>query len=312
MQSQMPGELGNAIFSMFEGDIEGPVRTDFGFHVVRVDEILERGPMPLADVRFELENELRDREAEALYRDLERNISDALFDATDMASLAAAVGLEVMSAERFERIGGEPFGANQAAIDAIFDSRILNDGEISEIIELDANRSAVFKVSNYHEATRQPMEDVREIIVSALKDSKGRNIASGKTDQLLAALADGANFEGTASAVDAVFTPAALFTRQSDNPDQAILVAVFNARKPSVHQPTTGTVITSTGEYAVYSISEVIPGRPESIPLAERDAGKTALTQRSGQSDYNALVSQLEADADIAISDSALQTPDIL
>ncbi len=312
MQSQMPGELGNAIFSMFEGDIEGPVRTDFGFHVVRVDEILERGPMPLADVRFELENELRDREAEALYRDLERNISDALFDATDMASLAAAVGLEVMSVERFERIGGEPFGANQAAIDAIFDSRILNDGEISEIIELDANRSAVFKVSNYHEATRQPMEDIREIIVSALKDSKGRNIASGKTDQLLAALADGANFEGTASAVDAAFTPSALFTRQSNNPDQAILVAVFNARKPNAQQPTTGTVIASTGEYAVYSISEVIPGRPESIPLAERDAGKTALTQRSGQSDYNALVSQLEADADIAISDSALQTPDIL
>ena len=49
MQSQMPGELGNGIFSMFEGDIEGPVRTDFGFHVVQLNEILERGPMPLAE-----------------------------------------------------------------------------------------------------------------------------------------------------------------------------------------------------------------------------------------------------------------------
>ena len=312
MQSQMPGELGDAIFSMFEGDIEGPVRTDFGFHIVRLDEILERGPMPLADVRFELENELRDSEAEALYRDLERKISDELFDATEMASMAAAVGLEVLSVEKFERIGGKPFGANQAAIDAIFDSRVLHDGEISEIIELDANRSAVFKVTNYYEATRQPIEDVREIIVSALKASRGRNIASGKTDQLMAALADGANFQGTASAAGAAVTSSALFTRESENPDQAILVAVFNASKPSVHRPTTGTVITSTGDYAVYSISEVIPGRPESIPLAERDAGKTSLTQQSGNADYSAFVSQLEADADIAISDSALQTPDIL
>ncbi|MFQ5983746.1 MAG: hypothetical protein ACE5KS_10295, partial [Woeseiaceae bacterium] len=77
-------------------------------------------------------------------------------------------------------------------------------------------------------------------------------------------------------------------------------------RKPAPDAPTTGTAITRTGEYAVYSISEVIPGRPESIPLSERDAAKTALTQQSGVEDYNALVSQLEQHADVVISDDAL------
>ena len=121
----------------------------------------------------------------------------------------------------------------------------------------------------------------------------------------------GSDFEEAANAAGGAVTPSALFTRQSENPDEAILVGVFNAMKPSVDLPITGTVITSTGEYAVYSLSEVIPGRPESIPLAERDAGKISLTQQSGNSDYVAFVSQLEADADIAISDSALQTQDI-
>ncbi len=310
MQSQMPGELGDTIFSMVEGDIEGPVRTDFGFHVVRLDEILERGPMPLAGVRFELENELRDNEVDALYREVERKISDALFDLTEMASLAEAVGLEVLTVERFARIGGEPFGANQAAIEAIFDARVLHDGEISEIIELDANRSAVFKVSTYYEATRQPIEDVRELIVGALKATKGRDIVLGKTDQLLAALADGADFDEAASAAGATIEPPTLVGRQSQNPDQAILVQVFNARKPKPDQPTTGLAITRTGVYAVYSISDVIPGRPESIPRAERDAGKTSLTQQSGNADYMAFVSQLQADADVAIIESALEQPD--
>ena len=310
MQSQMPGELGNAIFSMFAGDIEGPVRTAFGFHVVQLDEILERGPMPLADVRFELENELRDSEVDELYRDIERNISDALFDAQDLASIAEAVGLEVRSVERYARIGGDPFGTNQAAIDAIFDDRLLHDGEISEVIELDANRSAVFEVSTYYEATRQPIEDVRELIVGALKTSKGREIVSGKTEQLLSALADGADFEEAASAAGAAFTQPILVTRKSESPDAAVLNQVFNARKPKPDQPTTGSTITMTGEYAVYSISEVVRGRPESIPLAERDAGKTSLTQQSGVADYTAFVSQLEAEADVAISDSALKEPD--
>jgi peptidyl-prolyl cis-trans isomerase D len=310
MHSQMPGELGDAIFSMSEGDVEGPVKTDFGFHVVRLDEILERGPMPLADVRFELENELRDREADALYRDVERKISDALFDSTDLATIAEAVGLEVKKVDRFTRVGGEPFGTNQAAIDAIFDDRLLQGDDISEIVELDANRSVVFKVTQHYEATREPIEDVRELIVGALKAEKGRNIASGQTDQLLAALADGADFEEAATAAGAEYSPPALVARQSEKPDQAILVEVFNAKKPTPDQPTVGSAITRTGEYAVYSISEVIPGRPESIPLAERDAGKTSLTQQSGIEDYTAYVSQLEKDADIAVNDEALEEQD--
>ena len=311
LQSQMPGELGDAIFSMFEGDIEGPVKTDFGFHVVRLDEILERGPAPLAEVRSELEIELRDSEVDALYRDVERDLSNALFDATELATMAEAVGLEVKSVERFPRIGGEPFGSNQAAIDAIFDDGVLHDGEISEIIELDANRSAVFKVSNYYAATRQTIEEVRELIQGAVRTEKARNIVSGKVDQLLAALADGANFDEAATEVGATVTPSALVTRQSENPDQAILIAVFNARKPTPDKPTTGTAISGIGAYAVYSVSEVIPGRPETIPLAERDAAKVALAQQSGIEDYNAFVSQLEQDAAVVISDDAVARQDL-
>lgn len=311
MQSQMPGELGDAIFSMLEGDIEGPVKTDFGFHVVRLDEVLERGPMPLAQVRYELENELRDREVDFLYRDVERKLSDSLFDATELSALAEVAGLEVKSVERFPRIGGEPFGTNQAAIDAIFDDSILSDGEISEIVELDANRSAIFKVSRHYEATRQPIDEVRELIVGALRSEKSRNIVLGKTDQLLAVLADGADFEEAATEAGAVFTPQALVTRQSESPDQAILVEVFNARKPAPDKPTTGTAITRTGSYAVFSISAVIPGRPDSIPLAERDSAKTALAQQSGVEDYTAFVSQLEQSAKVTISDDALTQPEI-
>lgn len=306
MQSQMPDELGDAIFSMSEGDVEGPIRTEFGFHVVRLDEIHTRGPLPLSQVRNELEDELRDRELETLYRNLERKLSDALFDAKDLATIADLLGLEVKSVKKFPRTGGEPFGSNQAAIEAIFNDRILLAGEISEIVELDANRSAVFKVSRHYEAKRKTVDEVRELIVGALRSEKSRNIVRGKTDQLLAALADGADFKDAATAAGALVTPAALVTRQSEKPDQAILVEVFNARKPAPDKPTTGTAVTRAGAYAVYSLSAVIPGRPESVPLDERDATKKALAQQSGVEDYTAFVSQLERDAKVIISDDAL------
>ncbi len=50
-QTQLPGELGSAIFTMQQGDVTGPIRSDFGFHLVRLDVIAEQGPLPLEQVR---------------------------------------------------------------------------------------------------------------------------------------------------------------------------------------------------------------------------------------------------------------------
>ena len=48
------------------------------------------------------------------------------------------------------------------------------DGQISEVIELDNNRSAVFKVTAHHEASRQPMEEVRDQISGRHSHTGGR------------------------------------------------------------------------------------------------------------------------------------------
>jgi hypothetical protein len=54
----------------------------------------------------------------------------------------------------------------------------------------------------------------------------------------------------------------------------------------------------------------VIPGRPESIPLEERDAGKVRLTSEAGAADYTAVVLELERRADIVVADNALADPE--
>ena len=59
LREQYPPALGDALYSMEKGDIEGPIRTTFGFHIVRLDELRAGGPLPLAEIRGELERELR-------------------------------------------------------------------------------------------------------------------------------------------------------------------------------------------------------------------------------------------------------------
>jgi peptidyl-prolyl cis-trans isomerase D len=310
-RTQLSDELGGAIFSMAVGDVEGPVRTDFGFHVVKLDEILEQGPLPLDQVRGELLTELRATEAEDAFRELERQVSDALFDAPDMQSISAAVGLDVQTATGFTRSGGEPIGSNQAAIDAIFEASVLIDGQISEVIELDANSSAIFNVTQRYEASRLPLEDVRDNIEAGIRAQEAQTIIFNRAEQLLVALNNGEDFGAAAEAAGAAVSEPLLLGRQDPQIDQNILGQVFTAKKPQQGAPTRGSAVDSTGGITVYSLEAVLPGRPESIPLADRDAGKLELATQAGTSEFIAFVEALYNRADIVISEDALAAQDL-
>ena len=311
-ETQLPDALGAAIFSMQEGDLEGPVRSDFGFHIVRLDDILERGPLSLDQVRGELLTELRDREAESLYIDLERRLSDALFDMTDMQAIAAAVGVEIGTIEGFGRSGGEPFGSNQAAIDAVFDDAVLNGGQISEVIEIDVNGAAIFRVGQHNPATRQALEDVRDDMEAVLRSQKADHILVERAEQILAAMAAGEDFGVAAEAAGATVGEPRLLTRQDTETDQIVVFEIFAAAKPAQDSPVTGRVRGLDGAYTVYSLEAVLPGRPESIPLAQRDAGKAQLAQDSGVGDYLAFLQALYNDAEVIINEGALQEQELL
>lgn len=310
-RTQLPGELGSAIFSMDEGEIEGPVKTDFGFHLIRLERIVERGPLPLDQVRGELTTELQDAEAERLFRDLERQLSDALFDAADIRALAASVGIEVKSVSGITRQGGEPFGNSQAAIDAIFDESVLAGGLLSEVVEIDANRSAVFTVTGHTEASRQPLDEVRDAIAETLRSQQAETLMGAKADEMLAALAAGDDFATAAERIGATAETATVMSRNAENADQAVSVAVFTALKPTQGRPTTGSTRNGAGGFTVYSIDAVIPGRPEAIPVADRDAGKLQLADQSGIGDFVAFVQALRAEADVEINQDALAAQDL-
>ena len=310
-RSQLPGDLGGAIFAMAEGDIEGPVKSEFGFHVIRLDAILERGPLPLDQVRGELLTELRQQDVDDRFRDLERSLSDALFDLADMQAIADTTGLEVQTAAGITRSGGEPFGSNQVAIDAIFDELVLTGGQISEVVELDANSVAVFRVTNYVEAQRQPLADVRDEVVETLRAQQAETILTSRAEQMLAAIQSGEDFGAAAEAADLSVAEPQLLTRTDQGVDQSLLFEVFAAGKPTAEQPVTGRVRLQDGSYAVYSLDAVLPGRPEAIPLAERDQGKLMLAQQSGVGDFQAFVGALFEDADIVINDDVLAADDL-
>lgn len=304
--SQLPGPLGDAIFSMREGEVTGPVKSEFGFHVIRLDEIRAGGPLPFEEVRAELEQELRAERADDLWRDKERELSDALFDAKDIETMAADIGLPAKQASGFTRQGGEPFGSNQPAIDAIFSTDVLVERRVSDIIEIDANSAVAVQVTAYNEAAPLPLDEVRETIVSRIKTDRARAIALEKSTALQAALREGQDFAAAAEAAGAGDVTTSTIRRDNTEIDASVLAAVFRMKKPRPGKPRLDTVQTTSGDQAVIAVTGYAPGRPEAIPVAQRDEGKRRLAAQNGQSDYVAFVMELERNADVVRNRDAI------
>ena len=89
-------------------------------------------------------------------------------------------------------------------------------------------------------------------------------------------------------------------------------VAVFTAVKPTQEKPTVGSARNNAGGFTVYSIEAVIPGRPEVIPLEQRDAGKLQLADESGIGDFSAFIQALRDNAEVIINEDALAAQDLL
>ena len=307
-RSQLPGALGDAIFSMAEGEISEVVRTDFGFHIVRLDKVESDGKVPLEVVESELRQELILQKAGQNFTDQERALSDALFDADDLSQLADNIGLEVMTEESFSGQGGGSFGSNQIVIDAVFDAHRDDNYELSDILEIDANRSIVFQIEDYNEAEVMPLEDVRDTIVADMKLVSAEVLANDIATRLENRLIKGEGIQEIANELSSVTTASKLMNRASEEDDFMLQASVFSEKRSKDGLPRIGTVIMSNGNYAVYSVTESIYGIPESIPQNERDDARELLNQRSGLSDYSAFISELEQRADITKNDELISS----
>ena len=312
-RSQDSGGLGAAIFAIEEGQVDGPIRTDFGYHIVKLERVLPQAALPLAQVRTDLVNEIRERDVDTAFRDLENRLGDALFESPDIRAAAQAIGAEVQEARGITRSGGGPIGSNQIAIDTIYSEAVLSGQTSSEVVELDRNRAAVFAVTRYVEASRQPLGEVSEQIRGILTADETERRLRTRAEAFLAEVEAGAEFRGVAESAGATVSEPLLLSRQDQTAvDAAIFYSVFAAGKPTEMQPIRELVRNNTGGYTVYSLDAVLPGQPQSIPLAERDSGKLFRAQNSGFADFSAFLLELREAAEIVINEDVLAASDVL
>lgn len=193
----LPSELSDEVFKAEAGTVIGPVKTDFGWHVVSVDKLNPAGVASFDKVRADIKKKLQqDNGASALY-DKANEIDDALASGKTLADIAAQYGVKETVIGPVDSKGQTVAGksADIAYADKTLKSAFaLETGETSQLIEV-PNGFAIVEVRDIKSAAAKPLEDVRADVVKGWKKIKSSEMVEQKTAELNEKIKLGESFE---------------------------------------------------------------------------------------------------------------------
>src|ERR1700733_10723416 len=130
------------VFSSPVKEIKGPVKTQYGYHIIRVEEIQPGTTKTFEQARAEIETQLRRDRAADRFGDLQEKLQRALESpGADFDAIAKEFQLKTGEIEHFLRAtGGAPLGTSAELQDAVFSAPVLDEGHIGGPVLLGEDR----------------------------------------------------------------------------------------------------------------------------------------------------------------------------
>ncbi|WP_312928519.1 SurA N-terminal domain-containing protein [Stutzerimonas nitrititolerans] len=281
----------DALYALKEGQVSAPVRSEFGWHLIKLLGLQSPEVPSFESMKPELERELKAQQVEQRFVEVTKELENLAFESADLEQPAQELGLTVKTTEPFGREGGEGIAANRQVIQAAFSDEVLMDRANSSVIELDPDTVVAVRIKQHLEPEVQAFETVRDGIFEQLQHSKAAEQARSEGEKLLATLREGGEVEGQWQSVEAA-------TRGQDGVAPAVLQTVFRMPKPEGESSTFSGVTLASGDYVVIRLNGVSEPDGE-LSAEEKQNYRRFLASRSGQQDFAAYREKQHAEAKI-------------
>jgi peptidyl-prolyl cis-trans isomerase D len=298
-KKDFPGPFGDALFGMKVGDIAGPVKSQFGYHLIKLEEIQAGEAKPFEAVRAELDSQYRQDQSAELFGERQEQIGALLEKGeNDLDKIAQSLGLARGSIAEFVRGGGaEPLGSNTELQQVVFDDSTLNQGKIGGPVALGEDRLVLVKVTAHRKAQVKPLEQVRGEIVALLTHDRGVAAAKAAAEGLAKKLEAGEKLSAAAAEFKVTPEPARFVSRGDPSIPAALRTAVFEAPRPE-GKPVARTATLDDGSTAVFVVTRTrISDSGLNPQLAQQQS--LMLAQRAASGDVAAYVNEAKRKAKI-------------
>jgi peptidyl-prolyl cis-trans isomerase D len=186
-------EFDDALFAMTEGQVSEPVKTEFGYHVIKLEAIRKPDVMSKEAKQVDLIAEIKASQINEMFAEQSEALAAAAFENDNIENLIANsdLGLKALNSGLFSRSQGINIALNPSIRKAAFEEKVLADRELSDLIEISADQIVVIGLSKHVEPAVKPLADVKVIIEGQLLTEKANDLASEKAAALVASLETG-------------------------------------------------------------------------------------------------------------------------
>lgn len=308
-RGEMPSpEFEAAAFSLGENEISDPVVSEFGTHILRVNEIRGETVKPFEEVRSDLALQATRAQADAEMFEISEQLRNLAYEQPENLEHAAnALNLEVLSSTWFSRAIGTGIAQNDRIRDAAFSEEVLGQGFNSDLIEIENNEQVVLRVVDHEESRQLSMADVRDEVSEKLLVSKSQERAKNLAEEVVQELKLGADWNSILAdnGLESLALPTRIDTATGLSAVGVALVA-FSAQKPQAGRETYGSGPLADGSYSIFRVTEVQNGNPSTATEEQRQDVVTALQNRFGDEMFDSYLVLLRDGIDIDINEELL------
>ena len=260
----MVPEFEASAFAMKTGDVSDLVKTSFGFHIIKVVDRREAATRALADVRTEIEDQLKWQKAQQQAEQTAKTVAAQLKNAADLDRIAKERGFHVQDTGLFLRddpidgLGPSPEVAGQAFQ--------LAEGAVSPALRV--SRGWVFVTVTQKQDPYVPqLAEVSARVRDDLIRQRATELAKTKAAEIAAMLKGAGDFGAAAKKVGLEVKPTELIARGAPIPDIGVSPeidkVVFPLPVGSVSDPIStpqGTAIVRVAEKEAVTDAQIATG----------------------------------------------------
>jgi peptidyl-prolyl cis-trans isomerase D len=312
-RGEMVKPFEEALFGIAKpGDIVGPIRTQFGYHIIQLEKINSAQVKSFAEVKPQLISDYEKKAADDKYYALGDQLANLAYEhPQSLDEVSKKLNLPVQTLDDVTRDGGSGIGSNADLRKAAFSDQVLTQGNNSEPIQLGPNHAVVVRVKGHTPSVAIPLDQVKFTIAGFVKQQH----ADEATAKLAASLMDGLK-KGGDPAVLAKSTPGVTLVSpgfvsrdQKDVPAQ-ILSTAFTTPAPAVGARSYADVSLEGGDQAVLVLSAVKAGASSVLADQARLSAMNGMSRQDGSQEFAAYLAYLRQQGKVTVNTKNLDQSD--
>jgi len=285
----------DAIYGLKEGETSGLVRSEFGYHIVKVTKVVPAVQKTLEEAKPEIVADLKKQKMSAKYSELAETFTNTVYEQSDSLKPAAdKLGLTIQTVDGLTRTPNPALGTvpvnNEKFLKAIFSNDALVNKRNTEAVEVAPSTLVAGRVVALKPAAKRPLAEVESAIRQRVTQEEAARLARQAGEAKLAAAKNGdtSGFGDTKS----------VSRTQQPTIDTTAAIAVMKAdvsKLPAV----IGVELPNSG-YGVYRITAV--SQPAQVDQDRRKQEAEQIARAVGGGELTSFVEALKHKAKARIN----------